>query len=375
VQAPRGSTVRLVFDPLVGDVVTAVGSGRVQIQRQEGELSVYGTLDVASGNYLFTAGEVFVRRFTIDEGSITWDGDPINAQLDLQASYRTRASTAGLNLPDTYRRTGRIPLDINLAISGRVEAPRVDLNLALVRDERNVFVGSETLDAVLNQPDQATEYATSVLLTNTFLLTTTPDNGDTGASAGGRLATAGNQLAFNSVSQLVAAQLNRYLSEVLPNLDVNVGLQGENPQDLDLIYGAALRLLDDQLIIRGEGVYTGDATADAEPRGTQGEVVVEFRLTPNVSVEAFYRRSGDDLTGRQLTNTTGAGLSYQTDFTTWNWLFDQLFGWLVPDRRSDAPAQRPAAETSPAPPDSTSDRLVPSPVPDSTAVRPDRPDR
>ena len=40
VQAPDESTVHLVFDPVVGDVVTAQGAGRVQLQRQEGEFLV-----------------------------------------------------------------------------------------------------------------------------------------------------------------------------------------------------------------------------------------------------------------------------------------------------------------------------------------------
>jgi hypothetical protein len=149
-------------------------------------------------------------------------------------------------------------------------------------------------------------------------------------------------LAFNSVSQLVASQLNRYLSEALPNVDVNLGVSGEDPEDLDIIYGVALRLLNERLIIRGEGVYTGNEPDQAELAGPQGEFVVEVRLSRGVSLEVFYRRAGDDVTRQTLTNTTGAGLSYQTEFSTWKQLFYRLFGWLVgePDdepRREDEP--------------------------------------
>ena len=334
--APEGSTVNLVFDPLLGDVVTAVGVGRIQIQRQEGEFFTYGTLEVNSGEYLFTAGEVFVRRFLIDGGTITWDGDPTNAQLDLDASYRTRASTAGL--AQNLQRQ-RIPVVIQLDITGRVASPRVELSLAIDSRDRNTSFVGEALQSLFNQPDLATddlatEYATSVLLTNTFLLTTSAVTNNQGAAGGAsdRLTDAGNQLAFNSVSQLVASQLNRYLSEALPNLDVNLGVQGEDPQDLDVIYGVALRLLDERLIIRGEGVYQGDEAQRRRAEGLEGEFVVEVRLSRNVSVEAFYRRSGDDLLNDQtLTSTTGAGLSYQTEFTTWRSFFRRLFDWFIPD--------------------------------------------
>ena len=373
--APEESRVNLVFDPVVGDVVTAVGSGRVQLQRQEGEFLVYGDFNVTEGTYLFTAGEVFVRRFNIDEGTITWDGPPINARLDLKADYRTRASPAGL--PGYDENASRIPVRVLLNIGGRVETPRVNLGLALIRDERNSLVGSQALDAILNQEDRTTEYATSVLLTNTFLLTTesftgTSGGGDSGPNnTNGDLNTAGQTLAFNSVSQLVASQLNRYLGAALPNVDLNFGVQGENPNDLDLIYGIALRLLNERLVIRGEGVYTGDDPSNRQAPGPQGEFVVEVRLTNRISAEVFYRRSGDELTqGQTLTSSTGAGLSYQSEFSTWRELWDRLFGWLFSDDdEPEEPPPAPAPSPDPPPSDTTA-----APVaqregnPDSTSV-------
>jgi hypothetical protein len=355
ITAPDASTVHLVFDPIVGDVVTVVGSGRVQIQRQEGDLSVYGSFNASSGTYLFTAGEVFVRRFSIAEGTITWDGDPTNARLDLNAEYRTRASPSGL--PDEERFRGRIPVTVELDITGRVATPRVNLGLSLVRSEQRNPVGSESLDAIFNQPARTTEYATSVLLTNTFLLTTesiTQNGGPESGDSNNRLTSAGNQLAFNSVSQLVSSQLNRYLGKALPNVDLNFGVQGEDPNNLDLIYGVALRLLNERLVIRGEGVYTSNDPDEQRAEGPQGEFVVEVRLSSSVSAKVFYRRTGDELTGNQsLTSSRGAGVSYQTQFSTWRTLFDRLFGWLLPSDDSPDNDEEPIAQQSP-PPDSPS---------------------
>ncbi len=370
VLAPDESTVHLVFDPVVGDVVTAVGSGRVQLQRQEGEFRVFGNYAVTGGTYLFTAGEVFVRRFNINEGTISWDGPPTNAQLNLKADYRTRASPAGL--PGYDDNSGRIPVRVKLDIGGRVETPEVNLSLARVRDERTNLVGSRTLDAILNQSDRTTEYATSVLLTNTFLLTTESFTGggtnNADGTTSGSLATAGNQLAFNSVSQLVASQLNRYLGAALPNVDLNFGVQGENPNDLDLIYGIALRLLNERLVIRGEGVYSGDESNQRRAEGPQGEFVVEVRLSNRVSAEAFYRRSGDELTrGQTLTSSTGAGLSYQTEFPNWQILFERVFGWLLPDDSSDDDATSPDRPDDETPPSDEAEEEEESP--DAPVVR------
>jgi len=312
--APEGSTVNLVIDPLLGEVVRAVGGGRIQLQRQEGEWLTFGTFTVTSGDYLFTAGEVFVRRFTINEGTIVWDGDPIDANLNIQAAYRTRASRAGL--PAGQADGPPIPLSVLLDITGRVSSPQIDLSLQLDTRDRS-GLASEQLQALLNQPGLSTELATSVLITNSFLLTT--ETGDSAFLTGS---------AFNSLSQLVGSQLNRYINEVLPNVDVTLGVQGdENVEDLDVTYGLALRLLDDRLLIRGQGVYSGgrelrdDAGSDLSQQGLEGEFVVEVRLSRAVSLEVFYRREGDLLDANQFTNTTGAGLSYQRQFTSFTALF------------------------------------------------------
>src|SRR5690625_2627947 len=316
--AGQGTGIHLVVDPVSGDVINARGSGRIQLLRTEGDYAVYGTLEVDSGDYLFTAGDVFVRRFLIDGGSITWDGEPDNAALDIMASYRTRASAAGLPIVVSDR--ARIPLIVQLNITGRVAAPMVDLQLQIDRTSHETITAYESIESILNQPERSTEYATSVMLTNSFLLTTSLTSyGEETLSA------TRNQLAFHSLSQLVATQLNRYLSQAVPNLDVNLGVQGENTQDLDVSYGVALRLMDERLVIRGQGLYQYEA--QHEQQNLLDEFVVEFRLSNSVSVEVFYRREGDILGSNQtLANTTGAGLSYETRFRSWSRLVDRLFG-------------------------------------------------
>src|SRR5690625_6818835 len=122
--AGQGTGTHLVVDPVSGDVINARGSGRIQLLRTEGDYAVYGTLEVDSGDYLFTAGDVFVRRFLIDGGSITWNGEPDNVALDIMDSYRTRLSAAGLPIVVSDR--ARIPLIVQPHIPGRGDAPRDD---------------------------------------------------------------------------------------------------------------------------------------------------------------------------------------------------------------------------------------------------------
>ncbi len=311
--SPEGTTVHLVIDPLLGDVINARGNGRVQLGRNEGEFYTFGAFTVTSGDYLFTPTPAFSRRFLIDSGTISWDGDPLNAEMDITASYRTRASLEGLGLSTQQRQL--IPLVIELGVSGRVATPIVDLRLSVDQEKRGYIGNYEGLETLLNQPERAAQYATSVLLTNSFLL------------AEQQPLTQGGTLAFNSLSQLVTGQLNRYINNALPGVELNVNVHGENAQDLGVAVAVALQLLDERLIIRGHGIYHSDETR--QQQSGVDEFVVEVRLGPHISMDVFHRREDGILLSTESansTNTTGAGLSYKTGFSTWRRLFSRLFG-------------------------------------------------
>ena len=332
--SPEGATVHLVIDPLLGDVINARGNGRVQLGRNEGEFFTFGAFTVSSGDYLFTATEIFSRRFLIDSGTISWDGDPLNAKMDIAASYRTRASLEGLGLGTQQRQL--IPLVIELGVSGRVATPIVDLKLSVDREKRGYIGDYEGLETLLNQPERAAQYATSVLLTNSFLLA---EQQPLAQSSG---------LVFHSLSQLVTGQLNRYINDALPGVEFNVNVHGENAQDLGVAVGVALQLLDERLIIRGHGIiYHNDETR--QQQNGLDEFVVEVRLGPHVSMDVFHRREDGILLSTESINginTTGAGFSYETGFSTWGRLFSRLFGPGAAIKDDNETPEDIAAETA-----------------------------
>ena len=322
VDAPAGSTVQLVFDPVIGDVINAVGSGRLQLAITEGEFRTFGSFEVERGDYLFTAGDVFTRRFELERGgTLEWDGDPIDARMDLPATYRTRASLAGLGLGGADERQ-RVPFIVRLDVGGRVTAPLVELSLELDESAGRSLAVGEVLRRRLNEPDRQAEYATSVLLTNTFLLAPSERAGTFGEAA--------DDLLFTSLTELVSTRLNLFLNQALgaDNLDVAFGVQqGSGIQDFDLTYGVAIRLLDERLVIRGEGVYQQLENRPASD-ALQGEIAVELRVSDGVSVEVFYRREGDVLLGSSFTASPtgayGAGINYRTEFTSWRRLVQRV---------------------------------------------------
>ena len=318
---PPGSSIHLVIDPLLGDVINGIGTARVQIQRTGGDVATYGSFEISSGDYLFTAGEVFIRRFLIDSGTITWNGEPLNPILDIQGAYRTRASRSGLPEDVGGAINTSLPVIVNLDVSGTLNAVLIDL--ALEVDQRQEAISdTPLLDSYLNRPDLAAEHATSVLLTNSFLLSAS-------GTRSGILASS----AVNSVSSLVVSQLNRYLSQVIPQADFRLGVQSdETVQDLDVSADIAFRLLDERLLIRGQGVYRGLSTEEIAPQGLEGEFIVQIQLSPSVAIEFFYRREGDILSESLINRETGLGLNYRTEFTSWR----RLLRRQVPESQEGA---------------------------------------
>lgn len=320
IQAPEGSKVNLVFDQLLDDTIEATGNGNIKMDYLNGEFKLFGKFNVSGGDYLFTVQDFGIRRpFKLDAGgTMEWSGDPINAKLNIPASYPRRVSTNGL--PGSQNEF--LDLIVRMNITGEVNSPLVDLKLQL--DQRSgqfSTAADKRFETELNRPERASVYATSVLISDSFtpaaaLLTQSGFTlGDT------------QQVVFNSLFQLASNFINKVLNQLTPNVDVNVGVsqqyqtQGNNRiSDLGLSLGVAWRILDDRVVLRGQGVV--DNTSSVAQGNNQVEFAANYRVGSNLSTEVFYR----DDNSIQTTNpfrgkTIGASLLYDRTFSNWHYFF------------------------------------------------------
>ncbi|MCS7081587.1 MAG: translocation/assembly module TamB domain-containing protein [Rhodothermia bacterium] len=311
ITAPEGATVWLLFDPRIGDELRAVGSGRLQLVLREGRFFTFGSFSVSQGEYRFTARDVFVRRFELEPGGVLrWDGDPVNAQLELAALYRARVDL-GLSGSEA---NARVPLGIRLRLSGRTQTPEVTLEFTLLEETTDPQLRARI--AQLNQSENRLLEAASVLLTGRLW-----QEGGLGPTTafGGLLASGGTTTGLYFLS----SQVNQLLRGLLENLDIQLDLQ-----DLQRGGGVnvdiALRLFDDRLLIRRVGTLGGVGAPNTPAGGPEGagqwfgDLTVAFRLSRRLSVEFFHRTGG---TYWQLSpETYGLGLRYRTDFPAWRYV-------------------------------------------------------
>ena len=331
--APRPINVRLIFDPVTGEVLKAEGTGRVRITLNEGDIRMFGNFAVDGGSYQFVSGEIFSRKLDIRSGgSISWEGPPDNARLDIEAVYHARPSLASLNLADNTNTdsnsggaTQRVPVDLIVEISGTLSSVENDYYFELPNDfELNTSSRAQfKLNQINRDEQQKLLQATSVLLTGNFIPT---QSGNQKADLGANLSTRNtlvNPLLSNQIiSPLLSNQINSLLNSDATSFDIDFNLNSENEIDL----GIALRLYNDKLILRREGYIAGGGI-QSDLGDRIGDLNATYRINRNLSVTAFHRQDqtlGSVRSTNQNIDFTpsvdGVGLEARVQFNTWEQL-------------------------------------------------------
>jgi hypothetical protein len=330
-RAPNPVQAELIFDQVTNDQIRAQGTGDLRLTLEDGDVSVFGTMDIASGQYNFVSGDVLSRQFQLQEGgSISWDGDPYDAELDVSAVYRARPSLASLGSPAgtaTESSLGqRIPIELVLDIFGPLTEVQNEFFFQLP-SELGGFSDPTLSTRIqsLNQNDeQKLVQAFSLLLTGNFIASGQTTFEDASAFQGitGSAVLINPFVSQQLISPLLSNQINALFSENV-TFDVDVNIDAYNEVEL----GVALRLYNDRLVLRREGQITGN-------QSSIGDLGAEYRINQLLSLSAFHRQdptfvqatgsqgSGSSAGETQVMN--GVGLQARTEFHTWRELFARV---------------------------------------------------
>ncbi|MDX1638283.1 MAG: hypothetical protein R3281_09950, partial [Balneolaceae bacterium] len=318
-------TVELIFDQVTGEVLTAQGTGQLRLTMEEEETRIFGRYNIASGRYIFVGGEIFTRPLELEKGgTIIWEGDPDNARLDINAIYNARPSVAPLiggtdqNQQEVERQ--RTPIELVVEITGTITSVENDYYF---RIPNTLDVSSNSaLTARINELNRDEQekliQATSILLTGNFISyqNTNEAYSNIGQSFTRRSTYLNPLLSSQVISPLLSNQINALLNSDVSRFDIDFSLNAYNEIDL----GVALRLYNDRLILRREGMITGSSN-QATLTERIGDLNATYRINRSLSVMAFHRQ---DQTLGSITPTPGAGstvdgigLEAQVKFNTW----------------------------------------------------------
>lgn len=290
-QVDPESIFNLIVDERTGDNLRLQGEADLNmLMNPNGDISLSGRYEVRSGHYELNLFGLVNRRFELAQGSsVVWNGDPMDATLNLTAIYKVRTSAAELmqaQLSGTDRETrGQFRQVLNfmvyLNIGGELIKPEISFELDMAEQERGAFGGSVygMIQQINEKDDDLTKQVFSLLVLNQFF----PVMGNDGTSGGSV------NLARSSVSQVLSSQLNALSGKLFGDsgfsvdfdLDSYTDFQSGGPADrTQLNVAAQQRLMDDRLVISVGGQVDVEGGSQDVNQGDAlfGDVSVEYLL-------------------------------------------------------------------------------------------------
>ena len=300
--------VEIIIDKNSGHSLKGRGRGGLLVEiNTNGKFNMWGDFSVFEGVYNFAYGGLIQKEFTVQPGgTIAWEGDPLKAQIDMLAIYKTHANPSPL-LDNPINRS--IPVELNISLIGDLERPKpiYDFKFPTV---------SSTLKSELQYRLESDNDKQNQAL---YLLST-------GAFSRG--------LSELNFSGTIAERLNGIINGIFTTGDskLNIGLNyeaGENRPDYqtDDRFGVTLQTqISDRVLINGKvGVPVGGAGASETV--IAGDVEINFLLNEDGTLTAnvFNRENSIRNFGERIGYTQGLGISYNVDFDTFKELLQNFF--------------------------------------------------
>lgn len=325
------SVLNIVIDPATGDQLSLKGNSTLVFNSEaSGNTNLSGRYEITTGTYSFSFYKLLKREFQIVKGSsITWSGDPLNAELDIQASYRVETSPLDLvynqinisNQAEMRAYNQVLPFLVHLNMKGKLLAPQLSFALDMPDEKRNVLGGAiyAKLQDVNTRESDLNKQVFALLILQRFI-SDNPFESQSGSTS---------NTARGSVSRLLSEQLNRLsknikgvqLSFDLKSYQNNRGteVRGETRAQL----GVSKNLFNDRLVVKlsGNVDIEGQNTSRNSVTDYVGDLALEYKLTTDGRLRVTgFRSSNFDMIDGELIET-GIGLIYIRDYTTLQELF------------------------------------------------------
>ncbi len=350
--ATNDAIVKVIFDKTVGDELTAYGYGSLTLKiPPSGDFTMYGQYQVEKGNYLFTMKNVVLVPFELAKGgTISWNGDPYDAQINADAVYQTTASIEPFFPTDStnqaYHRS--YPVDVVMHLDNHLMNPDVSFDINLPTADQNI---QETVKSYTQTDLERNRQVLSLMVLNSFI---TPTELRDGTNGGTNYANAGSTL----LSNFVSGTLNNWLGQI--SSDFNMGIKYRPNDDLtqpDLKVFLSTQLLNNRLILDGNvGKVNANAASNTSTQ-VVGEFNVEYKVTDDgkVRLRAFNRANDNALLTNSSTYTQGAGVFYKEEFDSWKYLGKKYKKYFFTSKKAANKTSdpKPSTKTSTPQPDST----------------------
>lgn len=297
----------IIFDDVVGDKMSGKGQGHINmVINNLSTFNMYGDIFVLEGRYLFTLKNLINKEFDLEPGGkISWFGDPLAADIDLQAIYRLNTSLYDLMPEESDQYKQRVPVNLFMNLDGKLMNPNIDFDIALPSSDE---LTKSRVASAISTEQEMNKQAFSLLVLRRFL--SPPDIAKTNTSIG---------LAENS-TELISAQLSNWLSQISDDFDIGVNYSpGDEISNEELAVALSTQLFNERLLISGSfGVtHAQNSEAGENPNSLIGDIRIEYKMTDDGKLRLIvYNESNENelANTQQSRYTQGLGIVYQQEF-------------------------------------------------------------
>ena len=309
----RNAEVEIVVDQSSGSTLSGRGAGNILIETNiDGKFNIWGDFIAYEGIYNFKNLGLIDKKFAVEQGgTIVWEGDPLEAQLNIEATYQVPGGANPALLVDNPNFNRKIPTNVGIQLVGNLIKPD-DPIFDISFPNTTGIVVSEINYRLADQQRRQLQ-AISLLSQGIFI-------SDVSVS-------------FQGITNNLYEKASDVFSTLLGSNEgkLNVGLnylQGEENPAFDLRTEDRIGLtlstqLSDRILINGK---IGVPIDGVEQSVIVGDVQIDFILNESGSLKAkvFNRENDFRYLGDEFGYTQGMGMSYQVDFNTFQELLNKI---------------------------------------------------
>lgn len=328
-EAKPGAVLEMVFNEQTGDILKVTGRGGVRLSVLRNEpFKMFGDISIDEGSYLFTYLAINKNFKLRPRGTISWNGDPFKALINIEATYEDiYASTAVLIQEYLVTASQSIKSEASqntqvtliLKLQGDLFKPNITFDLAFptLQGALENYVDSK-LRVLKQDQNELNKQVFGLIVAGQFLPAV--------------FSMSETAIIYNTVSEFVSNQLSILVNQLISNLigkgELDSGTNfdiayNRNPNFVitDFKAGNELQvslkqsLFNDRLTVMVGGNLDNNFFGGSSESTTflGNDVVIEYNLSKDKSLKfRVYQKLQPDFSGRRL--RFGAGVSYRKEF-------------------------------------------------------------
>ncbi|WP_153796147.1 translocation/assembly module TamB domain-containing protein [Foetidibacter luteolus] len=335
IETDTAAAFTIVVDERNGDALKVKGKADLAGGFDEsGKMTLTGNYQVTNGSYKVTLS-LLKREFTIQRGStMTWTGDPMTANVDITALYQVNASPIDLmqtqissgKRDDLNRYKQKIPVQVFLKMKGELLKPIISFDVDLSEETAAQWrLVDEKLDQLRTNESELNKQVFALLLFSRFMQENPMETATDKTSTATMLK--------QSVSRILADQLNQLAGSLIQGVDLNFGINseddystGQQQSRTDLTVGVSKSLLSDRLRVSVGSNFEleGPRNSNQQASNIAGDVAVDYQLSRDgrYMIRGYRKNKYEGVVEGQVIET-GLSFIFTLDYDQFRELFNK----------------------------------------------------